>query len=45
MRDGLVDEGHFFNCAVQFRTTLIGGAGALSVTTLTRKRWPSLLGA
>src|SRR6266851_3186220 len=45
MRDGLVDEAHFFNCAVQFSTTLIGGAGALSVTTLTRKRCPSLLGA
>src|SRR5258708_37466004 len=45
MRDGLVDEGHFFNCAVQFSTTLIGGADAFSVTTLTRKRCPSLLDA
>lgn len=36
---------YFFKSAIQFSTTLIGGAGAFSVTTGTRKRCPSLLGA
>jgi len=38
-------EGHFFNCAVQFSTTLIAARVFLSVTTLTRRAlsvftWP-----
>ncbi len=36
---------HRFKSAVQFSTTLIGGAGAFSVTTPVRKRRPSFPGA
>jgi hypothetical protein len=33
---------HFHTSAVQFSTTLIDGAGAFSVATVVRKRWPAL---
>lgn len=37
-RDGLIDESHFFNCAVQFRITVIGFDADSGTMLLTRNR-------
>ena len=41
MRNGFADESHFFNCALQFSTTVMGCEALSSTTLLTRRRWPS----
>ena len=44
-KPGAGRQGHFFNPAVQFSTTVIGGDDAPADTALIRKRFPSLLTA
>jgi hypothetical protein len=39
--EGPAAQCYFLNAALQFRTTVIGEAGASSTRVFTRNRWPS----